>query len=378
MRVLVAPDKFRGTLTAAEAAAAIERGWRRGRPRDRIATLPMADGGEGTLEAIASALGGDIARASVSGPLGDPVTAEFALVETSDGPTAVVEMARASGLALVPPGERDPLRASTRGTGELIREAVERYRPATVLVCIGGSATTDGGAGMAQALGARLLDERGGPIGAGGAALLTLARIDITAVTPRIARTRFVVACDVDNPLVGPAGAAAVYGPQKGATPSDVVLLDRALAHYAAIVARDLGLDLRELPGAGAAGGLGAGLVAFTGARMRPGVEVVMEAVGFFDRLRDSDLVLTGEGRFDEQSLHGKTVAGVTRVAADASVAVAILCGRADVRPEGVTVASLVDRFGEREALERAGPRLELLAEEFAGAASDRLVPADR
>jgi glycerate kinase len=366
MRVLVAPDKFRGTLTATEAAHAIRRGWLRTRPRDSVEAVPMADGGEGTLEALVSALKGEIAGATVSGPLGDPVTAQYGVVATSEGTTVVIEMARASGLELVAESRRDPVRASTRGTGELIRQAIERHRPSSVLVCIGGSATSDGGAGMAQALGARLLDEHGAEIGPGGGALLDLRLIDLDGLVPRIGGVRFVVASDVDNPLVGPGGAAAVYGPQKGAGPDDVLLLDRALGHYAAILNRDLGVDVRAARGAGAAGGLGAGLIAFTGARLRAGIDVVMEAVGLHGRLERADLVITGEGQFDEQSLHGKTVAGVMRAAEDERVGVLVLCGRAEVRPEGLVVASLVERFGEREALENTRLCLESLAQEVA------------
>jgi glycerate kinase len=258
------------------------------------------------------------------------------------------------------------VRASTRGTGELIRHAIDRHGPGSVLVCIGGSATTDGGAGMAQALGAKLLDERGAEIGPGGGALLALRRIDLDGLAPRVAKVRFVVASDVDNSLVGPGGAAAVYGPQKGAGPEQVLLLDRALGHYAAVVRRDLGIDVRTAAGAGAAGGLGAGLIAFTGARLRPGIDVVMEAVGLRDRLARADVVITGEGRFDEQSLHGKTVAGVRRAAQEERVAVIVLCGSAEVRPDGLTIASLVERFGEREALEDTRRCLESLAEEAA------------
>src|SRR3989442_1230032 len=223
-------------------------------------------------------------------------------------------MARASGLALIAESRRDPKRTSTRGTGELIlaaaRDGVKR-----VLVCIGGSATNDAGAGMAQALGVRVLDEQGNDLPAGGASLRALARIDMTSLDPAVRRIDFMVASDVDNPLVGPTGASAVYGPQKGASPEDVALLDTALRHFAAVVYRDLGIDLRTVPGAGAAGGLGGGLMAFLGARLRPGVEVVMEAVHLRERLERTDLVVTGEGRFDEQSLHGKAPAGVLRAA---------------------------------------------------------------
>ena len=365
MRVLIAPDKFRGTLTAPGAAAAIAVGWRRVRPDDEIVEVPLADGGEGTLDALVGALGGERRTVTVSGPLGDRVEAAFAFGLVSAGHTAVIEMASASGLGLVSEGRRDPLQASTRGTGELILAAC-RERPAEVVVCIGGSATTDGGGGMAQALGVRLLDANGREVPPGGGGLLELARIDATGIDAAVRGARFSVACDVDNPLTGPHGAAHVYGPQKGATPEDVILLDHALAHLAAVIHRDLGIDVRSVRGAGAAGGLGAGLVAFLGARLRPGVEVVMDAVRFTERVAAADLVITGEGSLDAQSLHGKVPAGVMAVAREAGVPAAILCGRASVTPEGVEVRSLVERFGEERALGDARLALEEMAAELA------------
>lgn len=367
MRVLVAPDKFKGTLTAEQAARAVARGWRREDPGSELDLAPMADGGEGTLEALVAALGGERRRLTVAGPLGDPVEAEYALVPARDGPLAVVEMARASGLGLLSPARRDPKRTTTRGTGELVLDACRRGAR-RVLVCIGGSATNDAGAGMAQALGVRLLDAVGRDLPPGGAALLQLARIDLSGLDPAVRRSEVLVACDVDNPLVGPAGASAVYGPQKGATPEDVQLLDRALRRFAAVVRRDLGVDVRGLPGAGAAGGLGAGLVAFLGARLRPGVELVMEAARLWERMERADLVVTGEGSFDQQSLRGKVPAGVLRAAAERGVPALVLCGRAEVELPGVPVFALVDRFGAREALERADPLLADLAAEVAGA----------
>ncbi|HEX9123256.1 MAG TPA: glycerate kinase [Actinomycetota bacterium] len=370
MRVLVAPDKFRGTLSAAQAARAIGTGWRRERPEDELVELPMADGGEGTLDALVEALGGERRRVRVRGPLGDPVDAEFALVRGTAGVTAVVEMARASGLLLIAESRREPLRTTTLGTGDLIRAACSAH-PAEVLVCIGGSATNDGGAGMAQALGIRLLDAEGRQIRPGGGALLDLARIDMGGLDPACRQVRFVVASDVDNPLTGPQGASAVYGPQKGAGPEEVLVLDRALGHLAAVMYRDLGVDVRELPGAGAAGGLGAGLVAFLGARLRPGVELVMDAVGLVRRLEHADLVVTGEGSLDEQSLRGKVPAGVLRLARELGVPPVILCGRALVRPEGVRVETLVDRFGTERAMQDARRALEDLAAEVAGGLRD-------
>jgi glycerate kinase len=358
MRVLAAPDKFRGTLTAAQAARAMAAGWRRVRPNDEVDELPMADGGEGTLEVLAEGLGGERRSATVRGPLGDPVEAEYAIVPGPRGVTAVVEVARASGLQLVAESRRDALRATTYGTGELIVAAC-RDGAHEVVVCIGGSATNDAGAGMAQALGVRLLDAANRELDPGGAALLDLARIDARGLDPAVRRARILVACDVDNPLTGPRGASAVYGPQKGATPEDVVLLDRALGHLAAVVDRDFGIDVREMPGGGAAGGLGAGLAAFLGARLRPGVEIVMDGVAFAKRLALADVVITGEGTFDAQSLRGKVAGAVIRASKEARKPVAILCGRAELRLEGVTVASLVERFGTARATQDSRRALE-------------------
>jgi glycerate 2-kinase len=366
MRVLVAPDKFRGTLTAAQAARAVETGWRRARPGDVLVLVPMADGGEGTLATLVDGLGGSTRDVEVTGPLGAPVRAGFGLVPGPGGPVAIVEMARASGLALLPVGGGDPLRTTTRGTGELIGHALD-HGPARVLVCIGGSATNDGGVGMAQALRGRFLDAGGRHLRSGGAALLELDRIDLRPLIQLVGdRVGFVAASDVDNPLCGPSGASVVYGPQKGASPEDVLLLDRALGHLAAVVARDLGIDMRDEPGAGAAGGLGFGLMAFLGARQRRGVEVVMDAVGLRERIVRSDLVITGEGTLDAQSLSGKVVAGVLRVAAEAGVRAAVLCGRAEIALEGVPVGSLVGRFGAGPAMEDARRCLETLAQEMA------------
>jgi glycerate kinase len=365
MRILVAPDKFRGTLTARQAAEAIETGWLRARPADAVELAPMADGGEGTLDALVSALHGRARPVQVTGPLGDPVAAEFGVVATSDGTLGVVEMARASGLELLARPRRDPTRATTFGTGELMLAAVEAGAD-RILVCLGGSATNDGGAGMAVALGARLLDAQGREIRPGGANLLDLVRINLSGMDPRLAQVGFVGATDVDNPLTGPSGASVVYGPQKGASPDEVILLDRALGHLGAVVYRDLGIDLRDQPGAGAAGGLGFGLMAFCGARLRPGVEVVMEALKLRERMEGSDLVITGEGALDRQSLHGKVPAGVMATAELLSVPVAILCGRADLSPPGVTVRSLVERVGRQEALADPRRSLELVAQELA------------
>jgi glycerate kinase len=371
MRVLVAPDKFKGTLTAAEAARAISAGWRWGDPGAEVVEVPVADGGEGTLESLVAALGGRTERVRVTGPLGDPVDADFGLVG-GEGLTAVVEMATASGLRLISEGRRDPMRATTAGTGELILAAA-RHRPKLMIVCIGGSATNDGGAGMVQALGAHLRDEAGRDLPPGGAALRRLASIDTTLIAPEVRDMDIVVATDVESPLTGPHGASAVYGPQKGASPEQVSMLDEGLRHFAAVILRDLGLDVRDVPGAGAAGGLGAGLIAFLGARVRPGFEVVADAVGLAERLEAAEVAVTGEGRYDAQTERGKAPAGVLRMAREAGCRAVLIAGEvADgVRPDAGLVYSLAERAG---SVEGAMSRAELLLEEAAAdAARDTL-----
>jgi len=360
MRVLVAPDKFRGTLTAPQAAEAIATGWARARPSDTLEVVALADGGEGTLETIVGHLGQLLTR-EVTGPRGDRVTAPFGI----SGSTAVIELARASGLGLLAPVRRDPLRTTTRGTGELIRAALD-VGAERVLVCIGGSATNDGGVGMAAALGVAFRDHAGAPIEDGGGSLVSLATIDLGGLDPRIRTAEVIGLTDVDSPLCGPNGASATFGPQKGASIDDVVVLDRALAHLAAVVQRDLAIDLRDEPGVGAAGGTGFGLMAFLGARLRPGVEAVMEAVGFERLLAGADLVITGEGSFDAGSLRGKVPAGVLAAASLAGVGAAIVCGVASQEVPGVAVRSLVARVGEDAALGDARRSLELVAEELA------------
>lgn len=324
MRIVVAPDSFKGSLTALEACRAVERGLRRVWPGADIAAVPMADGGEGTAQSLVDATGGRFVNCEVTDPLGQPVPARYGIL--GDGGTAVIEMAAASGLLLVPESARDPKITSTRGTGELIAHALDQGCR-QLIVGIGGSATNDGGAGMAQALGACLLDARGEELGPGGAELARLERIDIAGMHPAIPSCRVMVACDVTNPLCGPLGASAVYGPQKGASPSDVALLDTALRQFADVVRRDLGRDVAAIPGAGAAGGLGAGLVAFLGAELAPGVEIVARAVSLDARIAAADLVITGEGRIDAQTGFGKTVAGVAAAARRRGVPAVALCG---------------------------------------------------
>jgi glycerate 2-kinase len=372
MRVVVAPDKFEGTLSAKEAAAALAKGWRRTNRRAEIEEVPVADGGKGTLETLLDALGGRRQRITATGPLGDPVDADFGLVEGPAGLTAVVEMARASGLALVSEARRNPLRATTRGTGELIAAAL-RHRPSRVIVCIGGSATNDGGSGMAQALGVRLLDEQGRDLPPGGGSLRRLARIDATGLSGALRGVEVLVASDVDNPLTGPRGASAVYGPQKGATPEQVRVLDEALGHLAAVIHRDLGLDVRHVPGAGAAGGLGAGLISFLGARLRPGFDVVAEALDLERRLQNVDVAVTGEGKYDAQTEQGKAPAGVLRLAREAGCRTVLVAGQVDegTHPPADLVYDLASRAGLDAALNRAPELLEDAAADAAAAVKE-------
>ncbi len=312
MRVVIAPDKFKGSLTAIQVAAAMGRGVLSAAPDATIDLVPMADGGEGTVNALVAATGGVIREARVTGPLGEPVAARFGLL--GDGRIAVLEMAAASGLVLVPPDRRDPLVATTRGTGELLLLALAAGAR-RVIVGIGGSATNDGGAGLGQVLGFRLIDALGRELSPGGGDLGRLAKIDATSRRRELDGVEIDVACDVANPLCGPEGASAVYGPQKGATPAIIELLDRNLAHFARIVARDLGVAIDHVPGSGAAGGLGGGLLAFAGGKLVPGINLVIDAVGLASRLAHADLCLTGEGALDAQSAFGKTAAGVARLA---------------------------------------------------------------
>ena len=326
MRILVAPQEFKGSLTAKEATEAIAAGLRRALPQAEIDPLPMADGGPGTLDALVEATGGRYFEADVRDPLGRPRLARWGGLGGAVEATAVVEMAEASGLVLLSPDERDPRRASTFGTGQLLRAALDGgYR--RIIVSVGGSATNDGGVGAAQALGVRLLDDRGEELTPGGAALAQLARIDTSVLDERLRDSAIVIAADVTNPLCGLEGASHVYGPQKGADDAAVRELDAALAHFAGVVKRVVGVDYADAPGAGAAGGLGYGLMAFCGASVRPGFQVVAEAVAFESHVARADLIITGEGRLDRQSAFGKTTAGVVRVARQQGRAVVAIAG---------------------------------------------------
>ncbi|WP_185994007.1 glycerate kinase [Streptomyces benahoarensis] len=369
--VLIAADKFKGSLTAVEVAAHVTAGLRRAVPGLDVTAVPVADGGDGTV-AAALAAGFTRHEARVTGPTGTPVTATFAL--RGDG-TAVVEMAEASGLQHLPPGVFAPLTATTYGTGELLRAALDAGAT-SIVFGVGGSATTDGGAGMLAALGARLLDADGAPVGPGGGALRSLATADLSGLDPRLATTDLVLAGDVDNPLTGPKGAPAVYGPQKGASEADVAELDTALAHYAAVLERTLGAraaDCALAPGAGAAGGIGYGALVGLGATFRPGIDVMLEVLGFAPALAGATFVITGEGSLDEQTLHGKAPAGVAAAARAAGLDVAAVCGRLRLAPEALAAAGirraypLTDLESDPErCMAQAGPLLERAAEQLA------------
>ncbi len=324
MRILIAPQSLKGSLTAAEAGSAIAQGVRAIYPEAEIEVVPVADGGEGTVQALVDASSGKIIQKMVTGPLGEPVPAFFGLM--GDGSTAVIEMAACAGLPLVPPEKRDPRITTTYGVGELILAALD-YGSQHFVIGIGGSATNDGGAGMAQALGASLLNVQGTEITHGGAALASLGHISTSNIDARLQACTVEVACDVTNPLCGPTGASAVYGPQKGATPEMVEELDKALAVYAQIIEQDLGMSVREIPGAGAAGGLGAGLMAFLHAKLRPGAQIVFEAVGLEERIRKADLVITAEGQIDAQTAYGKSVGAVAEIAKRYSLPVLAFAG---------------------------------------------------
>jgi glycerate kinase len=324
MKIVIAPDSFKESLTAMQVAEAIEQGFRQIYPHADYLKLPMADGGEGTVESMVAATEGKIIPVTVTGPLGLPVDAFFGL--TGEGDTAIIEMAAASGLHLVVPEKRNPLLTGTFGTGELILAALDRGAR-KIIIGIGGSATNDGGAGMMQALGAKLCDVQGNEIGAGGAALAKLSTLDLSLLDARLAECDILVACDVDNPLCGKYGASAVFGPQKGATSEQVQQLDAALMHYGNLIERVSGKGVINVAGAGAAGGMGASLSGLLNARLQPGVEIVTEALRLAEAVQGADLVITGEGRIDSQTIHGKTPIGVARVAKRFNVPVIALAG---------------------------------------------------
>lgn len=314
MKIVLAPDSFKGSLTSLQAATAFEKGIRRVLPKAHCIKIPMADGGEGTVQALVDATGGKIIRKKVTGPIGESVTARYGLL--ADGETAIIEMAQASGLPLLTTQQMNPMKTTTYGTGELMLAAARRGVK-KIIVGIGGSATNDGGVGMAQALGIQFLDRSGRAItqkGAGGM-LHKIAGIDVSNIEPMIKKTQIIVACDVNNPLCGKTGASFVFAPQKGATPAMVSTLDTNLKHLSKIIKTDLGKDVLNLKGAGAGGGISAGLVAFTQGRLKSGIQIVLEETQLEQQIKGADLVITGEGRVDFQTAFGKTPAGVAKVA---------------------------------------------------------------
>ncbi len=368
MKIILAPDSFKGSLTAAEAACSMERGLRRVLPNLEILKLPVADGGEGTIGAFHQAAGGSFQEVDVTGPVGDRRNARFLVLPNG---TAVMEMAEASGIAGLTRHQLDPLHATTFGTGELLR-AILDHGCRSIIMGIGGSATNDGGAGMAQALGACFLNAQGRELAPGGAALLELQHIDCTRLDPRLRETSITVACDVTNPLCGEQGASAVYGPQKGATDQDVALLDRALAHYAGVLNREFGIDVATVAGAGAAGGLGAALLAFCNAAIRPGITAVLDVIGFDQALSGAGLILTGEGRIDAQTANGKVPVGVAERAKAHSPGIPVIAiagglgeGAEAVFAHGIdAILPIVDEAMPLEqAISHAGPLLEKAAE---------------
>lgn len=369
-RVLVAADKFKGSLTAVQVAERVTAGLRRVVPELEVETLPVADGGDGTV-AAAVAAGFERREVRVTGPVGDPVTAAYAL----RGTTAVVEMAEASGLQLLPAGVFAPLTSTTYGSGELLRAALDAGAT-TIVFGVGGSATTDGGAGMLAALGAVFLDEAGEPVGPGGAALASLATADLSGLDQRFASVELILASDVDNPLTGPKGAPAVYGPQKGATPADVETLDAALAHFVTVLEKAIGPKASECavaPGAGGAGGIGYGALVGLNASFRPGIELMLDVLGFAPALDRATLVITGEGSLDEQTLHGKAPAGVAAAARAAGKEVVAVCGRLALPQQALTAAGIRRAYplsdlepDPAKSIPNAGPLLEEVAARIA------------
>ncbi len=370
MRIVIAPDSYKGSLSAPQVAAAMAEGLGRVFGSAEIVQVPIADGGEGTVEALVASTGGRMKISTVQDPLGRPVEATWGIL--GDGKTAVIEMAAASGLPLLRPEERDPLKTTTYGTGQLVREVLNQGLPRLILG-IGGSATNDGGAGLAAALGARFTDGREQPLAPGGAALAELEKIDLGDLDPRLENLDIMVACDVDNPLCGDRGASAVFGPQKGATETMIERLDAALANFGRVAEAATGHRLADQPGAGAAGGLGAGLLFFTGAELRPGIQLILEAIDFDRLLAGTDLVITGEGLTDYQTAYGKAPVGVAEAACRLGIPVICLSGGlgrgyGDVLRQGISAVqacapgpiSLADSMA-------AGPNLVMEAAERLG-----------
>jgi glycerate kinase len=361
MRVLVAPDSFKGSLTAMEAAENIKKGIHNCDKKINVDLLPMADGGEGTVQSLVDATEGEIIKKKVTGPLGNRVEAFYGLL--GDKKTAVIEMAAASGLPLVPEGKQNPLKTTTYGTGELIAAALDAGVQ-KIIIGIGGSATNDAGVGMAQALGAEILDKNGEQINFGGGSLNQIEQIRLDNLDSRLENVEILAACDVDNPLYGKEGAAYVYAPQKGADSEMVEMLDQNLRHFNEIVIKELNKDTNKISGAGAAGGLGAGLVAFLDAELKAGVNIILDLINFEERLKNIDLVITGEGMLDGQSIYGKTPVGVSRSAAEKNIPVVAIAGTLGEGVEKVlnhginSYFSLINRPAELKEIIEESPEL--------------------
>lgn len=369
MKIIIAPDSFKGSLSSVEVCNAIEKGIKNAFPQADIVKLPVADGGEGTVEALIASTNGHWARQVVHDPLGQKIEAGYGIL--GDGITAVIEMAAASGLPLVPPAKRNPLCTTTYGTGELIAAALDRGCR-EFIIGIGGSATTDCGAGMAQALGVKFLTANGQEIKdlMNGGLMGKVAEIDLTNLRPEIQQSRFTVACDVTNPLLGPQGSAYVYAPQKGATPEIVEELEKNMSVFIDILEATIGKSVRNIPGAGAAGGLGAGLLAFLEAQLKSGVEIVLEASHFSEKIRGADLIFTGEGKIDYQTAFGKTISGVAREAKKQNIPVIAVGGAVDTDLDNLYDLGLTSFFSIcngpmtlDEAISKASVLLEVLAE---------------
>ncbi|MGE6260922.1 glycerate kinase [Heyndrickxia sporothermodurans] len=370
MKIVIAPDSFKESLTALEAAKAIEEGFSKILPEADCVKVPMADGGEGTVQSLVDATNGRMIEKVVTGPLGMPVQGFFGLL--GDQKTAVIEMAAASGIHLVPKEKRNPLKTTSFGTGELILEALN-YGVEKIIIGLGGSATNDGGAGMVQALGARLINSKGEEIEFGGGSLSHLKKIDRTKMDSRLSQVKFIVACDVDNPLLGEKGASAIFGPQKGATPDMVKTLDNNLAHFAKVIFNDLEKDVASIPGAGAAGGMGASILAFLPSELKRGIDIVIQTLQLERHLENADLVITGEGKIDGQTVYGKTPIGVAKLAKKNGIPVIGLAGliaddTSEVIEEGIdALFSIVPgAVSIDEAIANAYQNLKLTSENIA------------
>ena len=369
MKIAIAPDSFKGVLTALKAATCIEEGLRKALKDCRVLKIPMADGGEGTVQAMVDASDGKIITLGVTDPLGRKIKAEYGMM--GDGITAVIEMAAASGLPLLSADERNPFKTTTFGTGEFILDALKKGTK-KVIVGIGGSATVDGGSGMAQALGAKFLDEKGKELLGTGGNLERIKTIDISGMDKRIKDVEFLVACDVSNPLLGDNGAARVYGPQKGATPEMVETLESGLANLSQVIKKDLGKDVANEPGAGAAGGLGVGLMAFLNASLKPGIDIVIDVVNLSEKIKGCNLVITGEGRLDYQTAFGKTPAGVARVASEQGIPVIAIGGQVGENTSNIHSCGITAYFSaircpmsDKDIKEKAAEMLSECSEEI-------------